>query len=86
MRPKLTDVMAAARSFVRSSNPENELFLVNFNERVTVGLPDIIRFTNRVDELEPARLRASLSGQTALYDAVIEALDRSRSGSRDRKC
>ena len=39
MRPKLADVTAAARTFVQSSNPEDEMFVVNFNENVTLGLP-----------------------------------------------
>ena len=47
MRPKLTDVVAAARTFVRSSNPEDQMFVVNFNEKVTLGLPDDLPFTNR---------------------------------------
>jgi Ca-activated chloride channel family protein len=34
MRPKLEDVITAARTFVRSSNPEDEMFVVNFNEKV----------------------------------------------------
>ena len=39
MRRKLSEVSAAARTFVRSSNPEDEMFVVNFNERVSLGLP-----------------------------------------------
>jgi len=85
MQPKLSEVMAAAGTFVRSSNTEDEMFVVNFNEYVTIGLPGAIRFTNRVDELELAIRRASVSGQTALYDAVMEALDRLQDGSRDKK-
>ena len=34
----MPDVIAAARIFVRSSNPEDEMFVVNFNENVTLGL------------------------------------------------
>lgn len=82
---KLEDVIAAARTFVRSSNQEDQMFVVNFNEHATLGLPAAIRFTNRVDELEAAVLRAPAMGQTALYDAVAESLDRLRSGDRDKK-
>src|ERR1017187_5128880 len=46
MGPKLDEVSAAARTFVRSSNPEDEMFVVNFNEKVSLGLPAAIRFTN----------------------------------------
>ena len=46
MRPKLAEVTAAARTFVRSSNREDEMFVVNFNEKVSLGLPGAIRFTD----------------------------------------
>ena len=85
MRPKLADVLAAARTFVRSSNQEDQMFVVNFNENVTLGLPAAIRFTNRSDELESAILRSRVTGQTALYDAIVEALQRLQAGSRDKK-
>ncbi len=85
MRQKLGDVIAAARTFVQSSNPEDEMFVVNFNEHVSLGLPDTIRFTNRADELEAAIMKAPATGQTALYDAVAKALERLQAGSRDKK-
>jgi Ca-activated chloride channel homolog len=85
MRQKLTDVVAAARTFVRSSNAEDQMFVVNFNEHVTLGLPVTMPFTNRLDELEAAILRAPITGQTALYDAVSVGLERVQAGSRDKK-
>ncbi len=85
MRPKLAEVIAAARTFVRSSNPEDEMFVVNFNERVTLGLPPSVPFTNRTDALELAILRGPLTGETALYDAVADGLDHLRAGARDKK-
>jgi Ca-activated chloride channel family protein len=85
MRPKLTEVIAAARSFVVSSNPEDELFVVNFNEHVTLGVPGAIRFTNRADELERAISKTAATGRTALYDAISTALERLQESSRDKK-
>ncbi len=85
MRPKLGEVIAAARAFVRSSNPNDELFVVNFNEKVTLGLPEAVRFTGSSDLLERAISMAPPTGQTALYDAIGEALARLREGSRDKK-
>jgi VWFA-related protein len=61
------------------------MFVVNFNEHVTLGLPAEISFSNRSEELERAIWRASTTGQTALYDAVAEALERLKAGSRDKK-
>ncbi len=85
MRPKMADVIAAARTFVRFSNPEDQMFVVNFNEKVTIGLTREILFTNRADQLESAILNAPVSGQTALYDAVAEALARLQASERDKK-
>ena len=39
MRQKLPHVIAAARTFVQSSSPDDQMFVVNFNENVTLGLP-----------------------------------------------
>jgi VWFA-related protein len=85
MSKKLGDVVAAARTFARSSNPEDQMFVVNFNEHVTVALPAGIRFTNRPDDLEAAILQVRATGQTALYDALAEALERVQAGGRERK-
>ena len=85
MRPKLAEVAAAARTFVRSSNREDEMFVVNFNEIVSLGLPGTIRFTDSTAELENAITAAPTGGQTALYDAIAKALEELQAGSRDKK-
>ena len=85
MRPKLADVIAAARAFARFSNQEDDMFVVNFNEIVTLGLPDALPFTNSPDALESAIFKARTEGMTALYDAVIEAQERLRAGRHDKK-
>ena len=85
MLPKLAEVTAAARTFVRSSNREDEMFVVNFNEKVSLGLPGAIRFTDSTTELEHAITRVDTGGQTALYDAIAKGLEESKAGSRDKK-
>ena len=52
MGRKRKDVTAAALAFVRSSNPRDEMFVVNFNERVSFGLPDTELFSASPAELE----------------------------------
>jgi VWFA-related protein len=76
MAPKLPEVIAAARAFVQFSNPEDRMFVINFNEKVTEGLPAGVPFTNRPDELVRAISRVLPAGQTALHDAVAEAFTR----------
>ena len=85
MRTKLADVVAAGRAFVQSSNPHDQMFVVNFNEKVTLGLPGSIQFTSQPDELTRAIENTPTIGQTALYDAVIEARKRLASGKWDKK-
>lgn len=45
MRSRLADVVEAARAFVRFSSAEDEMFVVNFNENVSLGLgrPGVLR-------------------------------------------
>jgi len=85
MRPKLAEVSAAARTFVRASNPEDEMFVINFNEKVSLGLPGAIRFTNHTPDLEDAIRTAPTGGMTALYDAIAKALGELQAAGRDRK-
>ena len=42
MKPKLADVIAAARTFVQASRPDDQMFVVNFNEKVTLSEPGAI--------------------------------------------
>lgn len=85
MLPKLAEVSAAARTFVRSSNRDDEMFVVNFHEIVSLGLPRTIRFTNNTVLLENAITAKPTGGQTALYDAIVKALEELQAGSRDKK-
>jgi len=84
MRSKLPDVIAAARSFVQTSNPEDRMFVINFNEKVTLGLPGAMAFSNRSEDLERAISKTPATGMTALYDATVEALKRLQTGARDK--
>jgi VWFA-related protein len=85
MMPKIEDVAAAARTFVKSSSLDDEMFVVNFNEKVTLGLPDSLPFTNRPEDLTSAIANAPTRGMTALYDAIFEARNRLHTGTRDKK-
>jgi VWFA-related protein len=85
MKPKLPEVSAAARTFVKLSNREDEMFVVNFNEHVSLGLPAKVRFTDSVAQLQDAITAAPADGRTALYDAIAKALDELQAGSRDKK-
>jgi Ca-activated chloride channel homolog len=85
MRSKLSDVVAAARTFVQSSSPDDQMFVVNFNEKVTLGLPAAVRFSNRAGELALAIANTPTAGRTALYDAIDLARERLQAGIREKK-
>jgi VWFA-related protein len=85
MRPKLNEVIVAGTAFAQASNPADEMFIVNFNENVSLGLPETSPFTNRSSDLEAALSHMPASGMTALYDAAVAGLEQLRAGSRDKK-
>src|ERR1019366_558811 len=83
--PKRPEVIAAALAFVRSSNSKDEMFVVNFNEGVSFGLPRNTPFTDQPDQLKLALSTIEASGKTALYDAVSDAVGHLKQGSHDKK-
>jgi VWFA-related protein len=85
MGPKRADVIDAALLFASSSNPRDQMFVVNFNEHVSYGLPADIPFTDRQDQLRRALVAIHTIGETALYDAIATALDHLKKGRCDKK-
>jgi Ca-activated chloride channel family protein len=85
MRKKRAEVIAAALAFARSSNPQDQMFVINFNEHVRFALADNMPFTDQVPELEVALSKIITSGETALYDAVAAALEHLKKGDRGKK-
>ena len=71
----------AAVSFVRLSNPHDEAFLIHFDDTVRLAND----FTADVSLLEDTLASISPYGQTALYDAIIESLDKMAEGKYDQK-
>jgi VWFA-related protein len=85
MTPKRADVLAAARSFIELSNRRDEIFVLNFNDRVTRGLPASMLFSDSVQQLSSALYRGVPEGKTALYDAVLAGLNQLALGKREKK-
>jgi VWFA-related protein len=85
MEGKLSAVSAAVSSFAHSSNPKDEMFVVDFSDRVWPELFHGKIFTSNVKELEGALMAVGAEGETALYDAVYEGLERVRTGQRNKK-
>jgi VWFA-related protein len=85
MGPKRAEVIAAALAFSRSSNPQDQMFVVNFNEHVSFGLPAETPFTDQTAQLRVALSTFKTNGETALYDALAAALDHLKKGNRDKR-
>ena len=77
MRTKIGEVAAAALAFAQSSNPDDELFALRFNDDVRnlVGGKGFLRAGDH-DALGAALLSIRPEGRTALYDARIAHLSR----------
>jgi VWFA-related protein len=74
MLNKRGEVLAAAKAFVRATNPEDDIFVLHFNEHLTYGLPADVPFTGDHALLDEALDRVGIDGQTALYSAIVEGL------------
>lgn len=85
MKFKRPEVITAGLVFVGASNPRDQIFVVNFNDKVRRGLPVTVPFTDDINLLRSALSRDIAQGQTALYDAVAFALKHLESGRRDKK-
>jgi VWFA-related protein len=85
VRPKKHEIVTAAITFAAQSNPQDEIFVVNFNDRVQMGLPDGIDFTDNRMLLRQAMLLNPAQGRTALYDALDRALEHLHKGRLAKK-
>ena len=83
MREKRPQVNAAALTFVKTSNPQDEGFVVNFNDDYYLDTEH--DFTSDLAEMKGALEKIDARGSTALYDAVIGSLDHLKKGTRDKK-
>jgi VWFA-related protein len=83
MRDKRSAVNAAAVAFVKTSNPQDEVFVVNFNDVYYLDTPG--DFAGNIEELKAALDKTQARGGTALYDALHASLDHLKLGTRDKK-
>jgi Ca-activated chloride channel homolog len=71
MRDKKTRVAAAALNLVKASNPQDEVFIVNFNDDAYLDQP----FTSNIKKMEEALDRMETKGGTAMRDAISMSMD-----------
>jgi len=80
MSDKVGKAREAAVEFLKTANPEDEFFLVSFNERAELTSP----FTNSVEDLQGRLLLTVPKGRTALLDSIYLGLSQMR-GARHPK-
>jgi len=86
MGPNRDLVIAASMAFARTSNPQDEMFVLGFNENINRPLPPDAAYTKDPATLQSALMRAiTARGQTAVYNAVHEGLDYVSRGHFDRQ-
>jgi VWFA-related protein len=83
MRDKRAAVNAAALTFVRTSNPQDQVFIVNFNDNWYLDTPG--DFASNIEELKSALDKIDSRGGTAMRDAIYASLDHMKLANRDKK-
>ena len=81
MRDKRAAVNQAALNLVRASNPQDEVFVVNFNDESYLDAP----LTNNLVKLKEALDHIDSRGGTAMYDAVIASVPELKRSKLDKK-
>ena len=82
MRDKRVKVAAATLDLIKASNPQDEIFVVNFNDDAYLDQS----FTNDVKKLEEALTRFDTKGGTAMRDALSMSIDYlNDKGRKDKK-
>jgi Ca-activated chloride channel family protein len=81
MRTKRAAVTKAVLNLMQASNPQDEVFVVNFNDDPYLDQD----FTNKLEPLREALDRVDSRGGTALYDAVIASADHLAKGAKKEK-
>ncbi len=81
MREKRDKVNKAALNLVRSSNAQDQVFVVNFNDEYYLDQD----FTGDIRKLSEALEKVESRGGTALYDAVVASADHLKKNSKLQK-
>jgi Ca-activated chloride channel homolog len=81
MREKRDKVNKAALNLVRSSNPQDQVFVVNFNDEYFLDQD----FTSDIGKLKEALEKVEARGGTALYDALVASADQCKNSQLQKK-
>jgi VWFA-related protein len=85
MTNKRARVEAADLALVTDSNPDDEVFVVNFADQAFLDLPNEKDFTSDIAEMKEALRRTDSRGMTAMRDAVQMSLNHLKEKARRDK-
>lgn len=81
MANKVDKAREAAVQFFKTANPQDEFFLVSFNERAELTSS----FTNSVEDLQSRMMQTAPKGRTALLDAIYLGLSQMRGAHNGKR-
>jgi Ca-activated chloride channel family protein len=81
MREKRPKVAAAALELIKDSNPQDEVFIVDFNDVAYLDAP----FTNNIKKLEQVLDKIDTRGGTAMRDAISMSIDYAKENGKKSK-
>jgi Ca-activated chloride channel family protein len=81
MSDKVNKARQSAVQFFKTANPQDEFFLVSFNERAELTS----RFTSSVEDLQSRMMYTSARGRTALLDAVYLGLSQMKGAHNSKR-
>jgi len=84
MRPKTAALFTVVSRLLQLGRPDDELFAVDFNDNVSLALPEGQAFTNVGGGILTAIAVIPAEGQTALYDGVALGLEHLQLGRAER--
>jgi VWFA-related protein len=81
MGSKLTKSRQAASELFKTANPEDEFFLIHFNDRPELVVP----FTTNTEDIQNRLTFTQAKGRTALLDGVYMAMNQMKKARNPRK-
>jgi VWFA-related protein len=85
MRNKRAQVEAASIALVKASNPQDDVFVVNFNEDAYLDMPAGVDFSHDLNILQKALTRIDSRGGTAMRDAIKMSVEHLKKSKLDKK-
>jgi len=81
MANKIGKAREAALQFFKTANPQDEFFLVSFNERAELTSA----FTNSIEDIQSRMMMTAPKGRTALLDAIYLGLSQMRGAKNGKR-